>query len=133
VLGLNKSSSTIEVESTDERGTVFCGKVDGHEQFLIVEIKKGKVRGGHYHNIDTFHFILTGNVTYYEKQLLENGVEKNQEDLIKKVNKGTVINTKAYAAHLIIANEDSFIVESSPENKITTNYQPYRKLVNGKK
>jgi len=127
---MSNSNFVIIPEKGDERGSVFCGKLDGDQQFLLVEIKKGKRRGGHYHNIDTFHFVVIGSVRYFEKHLDSNGNEiLGENELEKSVSGGTVISTPAFTAHFVEAVEDSVILESLPKEKLTYSYSPYRKLV----
>ena len=126
---MNNSNLIIEPIKGDERGSIFCGKVNGLEQFLITEIKKGKKRGGHYHNVDTFHFVLVGSVKYNEKYLDSSGMEiSNKKEVEKVVSQGTLILTPANAAHLVEALEDSVIIEPIFKEKLTYDYSPYRKL-----
>jgi len=127
---VNNSNFIVNREKGDERGSVFCGKLNGKEQFLIAEIKKGKKRGGHYHNILTYHFVVVGSVKYFERYLDSDGNElPNKNDLKKSVSGGTLILTPAYVAHLVEAIEDSIILEPIPKEKKTISYPPYRKLV----
>ena len=129
---MNMKDFEISLENKDKRGSVYCGKMNGEEQFLVAEIKKGSKRGGHYHNIDTFHFVLIGNIKYFETQLEPNGEKsKNQNEIKKSVRGGTLIPTPAYAAHMVEAIEDSIIIEPAPKEKRTIDFIPYRKLVVG--
>ena len=64
---------------------------------------------------------------YKEIPLTKKGNHKKKYKEIKKIiHSGEVIYTPAYAAHLIIALEDSIIFETSDKNKETTTYQQYR-------
>jgi len=120
----------IKLQGTDHRGSVYCGMVNGEEKFLVVETKKEKRRGGHYHNIDTFHFVVSGKVTYYELQLDDKGQRiENKNEVKKNVSGGTLIQTPAFAVHMIKALEDSTIIEPLDKNKETIEYAPYRKMI----
>jgi hypothetical protein len=62
--------------------------------------------------------------------------QEDVTDIIKKINSeiiiiknGNIIKTPAYAAHLLIAIEDSIVFETSDENKTTVNYQKYRNQI----
>ena len=95
----------------------------------IAEIKKGKKRGGHYHNTDTFHFVLVGKVKYFEKYLDSNGNEIPDKTHVEKiVEEGTLIFTPRNSAHLVEAMIDSVIIEPIYKEKATFDYEPYRKL-----
>jgi hypothetical protein len=126
---MKKASLTTKVENNDSRGTVLSGKLNGKERFLIAEIKKGKKRGGHYHNVDTYHFALVGKIRYLEKQLGKKGEELNKKETKKTLPECTGVVTPAYSAHLLEALEDSVIIEPSGKGKTTTTYLPYRKLI----
>ncbi len=124
---MKKIDLKIVLENYDNRGAVFRGDYHKKEIFLLVEIKKGESRGGHYHNKAVNHHVLTGKIMYKEIRLTKKGNPKRNYDEIKKsIQSGKVINTPAYAAHLIIALEDSIVFETSDKNKITVNYQKYR-------
>jgi len=127
---MKKIDLNIILENNDERGVVYRGDYYKKEHFLLAEIKKGKRRGGHYHNKRVHHHVLTGKIIYKEILLTKKGNHKNKSKEIKKIIKnGNIIKTPAYAAHLLIAIEDSIVFETSDENKTTVNYQKYRNQI----
>ena len=127
---MKKIDLSIILENNDERGVVYRGDYYKKEHFLLAEIKKGKRRGGHYHNKRVHHHVLTGKIIYKEILLTKKGNHKNKSKEIKKIIKnGDIIKTPAYAAHLLIAIEDSIVFETSDENKTTVNYQKYRNQI----
>jgi quercetin dioxygenase-like cupin family protein len=124
---MKKIDLKIILESFDHRGAVYRGDYYKKEHFLLAEIKKGKRRGGHYHNKRVHHHVLSGKIIYKEIPLTKKGNHKKNYKEIKRIIKnGEIIKTPAYAAHLLIAIEDSIIFETSDENKTTINYQKYR-------
>lgn len=120
----------IKIENKDKRGSVYCGLINNNEKFLIAEIKKNTARGGHYHNVDTYHFVVSGNIIYYEKLLDKYGNKiKSKKQIKQTIKEGQKIFTPAFSAHLIVANTNSVIIEPISKNKKTINYHPYRKRV----
>lgn len=124
---MKKPDLRIILENIDDRGVVYRGDYFKKEYFLLAEIKKMETRGGHYHNKKVHHHILSGKIIYKEIQLTKKGnYKKNQREVKKIVRGGNVIHTPAYAAHLIIALEDSIVFETSDKSKKTILYQEYR-------
>ncbi len=124
---MKKIDLKIILESFDHRGAVYRGDYYKKEHFLLAEIKKGEKRGGHYHNKKVHHHVLSGKIIYKEIPLTKKGNHKKNYKEIKRIIKnGEIIKTPAYAAHLLIAIEDSIIFETSDENKTTINDQKYR-------
>ncbi len=124
---MKKIDLNIILENSDDRGVVFRGEHYKKEIFLIAEIKKGKIRGGHYHNEAINHHVLSGKIIYKEILLTKKGnIKKNSSEIKKIVYSGNVVYTPSYAAHLLIAVEDSVIFETSDKNKETIRYDPYR-------
>ncbi len=124
---MKKIDLKVILESFDHRGAVYRGDYYKKEHFLLAEIKKGEKRGGHYHNKKVHHHVLSGKIIYKEIPLTKKGNHKKNYKEIKRIMKnGEIIKTPAYAAHLLIAIEDSIIFETSDENKTTINYQKYR-------
>lgn len=127
---MKKPDLRIILENIDDRGVVYRGDYFKKEYFLLAEIKKMEIRGGHYHNKKVHHHILSGKIIYKEIQLTKKGNNKKNSKEIKKILKsGDIVKTPSYAAHLLIAIEDSIIFETSDENKITINYQKYRNQI----
>ena len=127
---MKKMDLNIILENNDERGAVYRGDYHKKEHFLLAEIKKGKRRGGHYHNKKVHHHVLSGKIIYKEILLTKKGNHTKKSKEIKRMMKnGDIIITPAYAAHLVIAIEDSIVFETSDENKTTVNYQKYRNQI----
>ncbi len=127
---MKKMDLEIIFENSDKRGVVFRGDYYKKEIFLLAEIKKGSSRGGHYHNKLVHHHILTGKIIYKEILLTKKGNQKKKSNEVKKIMKcGSVIYTPPYAAHLLVALEDSIVFETSDEDKKTINYQKYREQI----
>ena len=127
---MNKRKLDILLENNDNRGSVFRGNYYEKEIFLIAEIKKGMIRGGHYHNKTVYHHVLNGKIIYKEIQLTKKGNhKKNNKEIKKNMKSGDVVKTPKYAAHILIAKEDSIVFETSDVNKETINYQKYRNQI----
>ena len=124
---MKKIDLAIILENSDKRGVVYRGDHHKKEIFLLTETKKGEGRGGHFHNKAVQHHVLSGKIVYKEMLLTKKGNQKKNHNEVKKiVCGGNVIHTPAYAAHLIIALEDSIIFETSDKSKKTITYQQYR-------
>lgn len=108
------------------------GSAEGLDKFLLIEIKKNKMRGGHFHNIDTYHFVLLGKVEYHEVPTHQDSSHDVVEQ-VQIIDAGNVIHTPAFAAHMIRAIDYSIIVEPTDKAKETINFQPYRRLVESNK
>jgi len=130
---MKKNDLKIILENFDHRGSVYRGDYCEKEHFLLVEIKQGKIRGGHYHDKKVHHHVLSGKIIYKEILLTKKGNSKKNYKEIKRIMKsGDIVKTPEYAAHLLIAIEDSIIIETSDENKMTINYQKYRNQIDKK-
>jgi quercetin dioxygenase-like cupin family protein len=108
-------------EFEDKRGKILFLK---HvcKSINIIEIKKGFARGGHFHKIDTTHFLLSGKIELHEENI-NTGMEKISVILSPKI-----ISVSANIAHLLIALEDSLFFEVF-ENYEDTVFPKYRKIV----
>src|SRR5205085_11130043 len=94
----------------------------GKRKINLVEIKRGFARGGHYHEYDSDHVIISGKI---EVRLgnLETGKEN-----IQIMSFPSVIHIPKNIAHIFLALEDSLFMEISDEEYITINYPKYRKF-----
>ena len=127
---MKKMDLKIILENFDHRGVVYRGDYCKKEHFLLAEIKQGKIRGGHYHNKKVHHHVLSGKIIYKEILLTKKGNNKKKSKETKRIMKsGDIVKTPSYAAHVLIAIEDSIIFETSDENKTTINYQKYRNQI----
>lgn len=95
----------------------------GDEKINFVEIKKGFARGGHYHKIAQYHFIISGKIEYREENV------KTGQEQIKIITAPAIINVPADTAHLLTAIEDVLFVETFKEELEATNYPKYKKIV----
>ena len=61
---------TLEFEKyiEDKRGKILFLKY-GEKNINLIEIKQNFARGGHYHQTNTNHFLISGKIKYYEKIL----------------------------------------------------------------
>lgn len=111
-----------EKEIEDIRGKILFCK---HEKISInlVEIKKGYVRGGHFHKYDQMHFIISGKIEYVEENI------ETKKETKRIIDKPIVIQIPANTAHMFIALEDTLFLESFSKEYQAINYPKYRKIV----
>jgi len=109
----------------DERGKMFFLKY-GKFKINIIEIKKGFARGGHYHKYEQDHVVLCGKIKYKIEDI------STKQEQTKTISKNEIIHIKSNMAHVLIALEDSIIVESFKEGYKVFNYLKYRKIVEKK-
>ncbi len=114
-------SLEFEKEIEDKRGKILFLKYD-NKNINLIEIKKGFARGGHFHQTDTSHFLISGKIKYHEKNV-KTGIEK-----VSIISSPNTINVSSHIAHLLIAKEDSLFFEVF-ENYEDTVYPKYRKIV----
>jgi hypothetical protein len=105
----------------DKRGKILFLK-SNNKSINIIEIKQGFARGGHFHQTDTSHFLISGKIEYHENNI-ETRIEK-----ISIIESPCIINTPSYVAHLLIAKENSLFFEVF-ENYEDTVFPKYRKIV----
>ncbi|HEV2192903.1 MAG TPA: hypothetical protein VGR54_04700 [Nitrosopumilaceae archaeon] len=118
-------SLRFEKEVEDVRGKIlFLSYSD--EKMNFVEIKKGFARGGHYHKIAQYHFIISGKLEYREENV------KTGQEQIKIIAVPTIIHIPANTAHLLIAIEDTLFVETFNKDLEATIYPKYRNIVEEK-
>ena len=114
-----------EKTAEDIRGkTIFYSK--GKIFFGFAETKKGFARGGHYRNTPQWLFIISGKVKYTEKNL-DTNLEK-----IKNISAPCLIDVPPNTANLLIALEDSLMIETLPKEESPINYPEYRNIVKEK-
>ena len=110
-----------EKQIEDKRGKIIFLKF-GRKNINLIQIKKDFARGGHFHQTDTSHFLISGTIEYYEENI-KTGLEK-----ISIINSPQIIYVSANIAHLLIAKEDSLFFEVF-ENYEDTIFPKYRKIV----
>ena len=114
-------SLEFEKQIEDKRGQILFLKYNDKKIYLI-EIKKGCARGGHFHQTDTNHFLVSGKIEYYEENV------KTKKEKISIISSPNIINVKSNMAHLLIAKENSLFFEVF-NNYEDTVYPKYRKIV----
>ncbi len=114
-----------EKESSDVRGKILMLRY-GDKRINLVETKKGFSRGGHYHDFESKHILISGTVEYREKNLQTNA-EKTQA-----YSAPSVIITAPMTPHLITAITDSVFAEEFEQDYSATDYSEYRAIVTQK-
>lgn len=114
-----------EEERKDSRGNMFFFSY-GDKNVNIFEIKKGQARAGHFHPSESSHIIVSGKIEYRE----EDSVTGNES--VRIVEAPIVIKAAANNPHLVIAIEDTILVEVFEKDYSATNYPKYRKIVEEK-
>lgn len=112
----------LEKQVEDIRGKIFFFSY-GDKRFNLVEMKKGFARGGHHHNFEQVHIILTGKIEYHRKDLVTNKKE------IKVINSPESVSIPAKTPHLFIALEDSSFIEIYENLYEATEYPEFRRIV----
>ena len=112
-------------EGGDIRGKILIFTYD-KTKINIFEVKKGFARGGHYHNYDITHTLITGKIEHR----IEN-IETKQEQILI-VTAPAILEIPAKSANLITAIEDSVFTEVFSEEYKSTVYDKYRNIVHQK-
>lgn len=120
---LDSMSLEFDKITKDKRGKIIWLS-SGLEKINIVEIKNGFARGGHYHNHETSHFLISGKIEYREKNI-DTGKEK-----IEIILPPREIKIPPRIAHLLIALEHSIFIETIRDIDDVEIVSEYRKVVN---
>ncbi len=113
---------SLEKQVEDVRGKIFFFS-QGKKKLNFVEMKKGFARGGHYHNFEQIHIILTGKIEYHTKDLAMNKGD------IRVINSPESVLIPAKTPHLFIALEDSSFIEIYENLYESTEYPEFRRIV----
>lgn len=105
----------------DKRGQILFLKYT-HKKINLIEIKKGFARGGHFHQTDTNHFLISGKIEYREENI------KTKKEKISIISAPNIVNVNSNIAHLLIAKENTLFFEVF-DNYEDTIYPKYRKIV----
>lgn len=106
----------------DKRGKIFfC--THNNSKVNLFEIKKGFARGGHYHDYDIVHTLLTGKIEYYVEDI------QTKKEEITVMTAPAILKIPANSANLIIALEDSVFTEAFDTEYKSFVYDKYRKIV----
>ena len=127
ILETDESSSNLSIENQfqDSRGKIFFCKF-GDININLIEINEGYARGGHFHNFDSEHIILTGEIKYFENDLITNS------ELVKIIKNPEIIITKSNIAHMFLGIKNSYFVETFSGNYDAIFFNKYRKIVDEK-
>lgn len=112
-------------EGGDIRGKILFFTYD-KIRINLFEVKKGFARGGHYHDYDITHTLITGKIEHRIED-----IETKQEQ-ISIVTAPAILEIPAKSANLIIAIEDSVFTEVFSEEYKSTVYDKYRNIVHQK-
>ena len=111
-----------EKEANDVRGKILFLRY-GNKRIHLVETKKGFSRGGHYHDFESKHIIISGVIEYREKNLQTN------TETIQTISIPSVIITAPMMPHLITSVTDSVFVEEFEQDYSAVDYPEYRAIV----
>lgn len=107
---------TIKTVYKDSRGKVSTLDINGTE-YIILETKKGKRRGGDYHNVIQYNVVLKGKIK---------AITTKEERILSM---GDSITFKERVPHYFEALEDSIVLEWKNKPGWKKYYIPFRKLV----
>ncbi len=116
---------SIEKEVEDARGKIIFLS-NGDKKIHMVEIKKGFARAGHFHKFPSIHILISGFIEYREKNILD------EHEQIKKIKAPAIIKTPPNLAHLLIALEETLLIEIFEQSYEATIYEKYHKIVDEK-
>ena len=110
---------------SDVRGIIlFCSY--GKSSLHFVKTKKGFSRGGHYHKFKSDHILLQGKIEFKEFNISTNSEQ------IRILSSPTTISVEPNVAHLLTALEDTVFLEFFHSEYSSTDYIPYRTIVEKK-
>lgn len=107
----------------DSRGRTFKLSLGSEKVYSIVEIKKSKFRGGHFHSVETPHIVLGGRIRF------EFVNPKSVDECKTEAFPMEIIWVQAGIAHLLEGLEDSLFLEPVIPLSSTTNFESQRKRV----
>jgi hypothetical protein len=111
-----------EREANDIRGKILFLRY-GNKRINLVETKKGFSRGGHYHDFESKHVLISGIFEYGEKNL------KTHTEKTQTISAPSVIITAPMTLHLITTITDSVFAEEFDQDYSATDYPEYRIIV----
>lgn len=115
----------LELVSKDARGEIYVLKNKRGEEVANLDgFNAGAPRGGHYHSYPEIKTVVHGRLNY-----LRVDPRKIDSEIKTVVVKDDIIDIEPMIAHLFIALEDSLLFGTRGGRYETTNYQPYRKVV----
>lgn len=106
----------------DRRGKIFfC--IHNNSKVNLFEVKKGFARGGHYHDYDIVHTLLTGKIEHYIEDV------RTKKEEISVITAPAIMKIPANSANLIVALEDSIFTETFDVEYKSVVYDKYRDIV----
>jgi dTDP-4-dehydrorhamnose 3,5-epimerase-like enzyme len=114
-----------EKEVEDIRGKIFFFS-HRDRQVNLLEIKKGFSRGGHYHEFDSIHIVITGKIEYREENV------DTKKEKTEVIGSSKIIFTPSRNAHIITALEDAIFLEVFDQKYHAIDYPKYRTIVEDK-
>ena len=121
----SNSNLILENEFQDSRGKIFFCKF-GDISINLIEINEGYARGGHFHKFESEHIILSGEVKYFENNLITNS------ESIKIIKNPEIIKTKSNIAHMFFGIKNSYFIEIFSGKYDAIFFNKYRKIVDEK-
>lgn len=110
---------------SDVRGIIlFCSY--GKSSLHFVKTKKGFSRGGHYHKFKSDHILLKGKIEFKEFNISTNFEQ------VRILSAPITITVEPNIAHLLTALEDTVFLEFFHSEYSSTDYIPYRTIVEKK-
>jgi len=109
-------------EGGDKRGKILFF-IDNETKINLFEVKKGFARGGHYHDYDIIHTLITGKIEHHVED-----VDTKKEEVSILI-APSIMKILAKSANLIVALEDSIFTEVFVGEYKSTVYEKYRSVV----
>jgi quercetin dioxygenase-like cupin family protein len=106
----------------DTRGKSYILEIEGTQFAHLATFKAGASRGGHFHKEPEKMVILDGELDYFLTDM------KSKKEIRGSISEGETLNIEGGVAHLLTAKTDALVVGIIGEVE-STNYQPYRKVV----
>ncbi len=113
---------SLERTGTDRRGSTFKAAIEGKE-YLFHEMRKGALRGGHSHDRESIHLVLSGCIKF---EIVDPKTLEQTEMIVKPME---AVQIPAGKAHLLEALEDSLFMEALDKEKSTVDFEPQRARV----
>jgi len=90
------------------------------EAVLLLTLKKGTIRGNHYHKKDShWVYCLSGKFRYYEKDIRK----KNSKTFSIILKPGDLVFSKPHVAHAMEALENTIFLAMTTEKRQQKNYE----------
>lgn len=109
-------------EGGDKRGKILFF-TNNETKVNLFEVKKGFARGGHYHDYDIIHTLVTGKIEHHVED-----VDTKKEEVSVLI-APSIMKIPAKSANLIIALEDSIFTEVFCDEYKSVVYEKYRNVV----